>query len=209
MACRETTCGIVDGSSRIELLNNLLWAEDGYNIFVANDSQVGFFSDYNLLHADENGRLVHWIETASGLTLDFVDVLDWQRDVAKFDQNSIGTTVVHPNWSKPRFGNAYFDDYSVDPMLGGLRVTSPTLQSGSPLSVLDWERLTPNRLSNPSFESGTSTWTTNSGANTQSANPPAGDQGAYFAAGEIGVGFAEQTLSLADLGLSSPGSRFG
>ncbi|MEO1524778.1 MAG: NosD domain-containing protein [Planctomycetota bacterium] len=193
---------IVDGATRVELLNNIFWAEGGYNVFVANDSQVGFFSDYNLLHADGSGRLVHWIETANGITLDFVDVLDWQRDVAKFDQNSIGTTVLNPQWSKPRFGNAYFDDYSIDPLLSGLRLTSPTLQSGSPLSVPDWQRFTPNRLANPSFESGASAWTTSNGAGTQSAAPPAADGGSYFAAGSVGVGFAEQTLTLGDLQLS-------
>src|SRR6185436_19090083 len=78
---------IQNSSSNIEIRDNILWAETGYDVFVANDSQTGFFSDYNDLHATGAGRIFYW-------TKDFTDILDFQADVAAFDLHSVGRTVV-------------------------------------------------------------------------------------------------------------------
>ena len=80
---------VTDGASNVEIQDNVLWASSGYDIYVANDSQSGFFSDYNDLFADGTGKLVHW-------DIDFTDILDWQVDVNQFDLHSVGSTVVNP-----------------------------------------------------------------------------------------------------------------
>ena len=95
------------GASRVEVRNNILWAESGYDLYVAYDSQSGFFSDYNDLFASGTGRVGYW-------TKDFVDVLDWQADVARFDLHSIGGTLVNPRWAEPRFVDRVQDDYRID-----------------------------------------------------------------------------------------------
>ena len=81
------------------MLHNTLWTEDGYDLFVANDSQTGFFSDFNNLYATGTGKVGFW-------TRDFFDVLDWQADIARFDLHSFGATVVNPDWARPRFVRA-------------------------------------------------------------------------------------------------------
>jgi Ca2+-binding RTX toxin-like protein len=80
-----------------EVRNNVLETSGGYNIFVSNNSQTGFFSDYNLLHAVDDGVLVHW----SGV--EFRDILDWQVDVGRYDQHSRGTTVLAPLAAKSHY----------------------------------------------------------------------------------------------------------
>ncbi len=44
---------IENGSSNVEILNSILWALNGYDIYVANDSHAGYFSDYNTLFAGD------------------------------------------------------------------------------------------------------------------------------------------------------------
>ena len=109
---------IEGGASNTQVLRNILWTEDGYDIFVANDSQTGFFSDFNNLYATGNGKVGFW-------TRDFFDVLDWQADIARFDLNSYGATVVNPEWARPRFVNLHEDNYELFPMFGTQRFSSP------------------------------------------------------------------------------------
>ena len=72
---------LVGGTSGVELTNNILWAESGYDIYVSPDSATSFFSDYNLLHASGNGKLVYWFA-------DYTDILDWQENVNQYDLHS-------------------------------------------------------------------------------------------------------------------------
>ena len=109
---------IVGKASDIQVLHNTFWTEDGYDLFVDNDSQAGFFSDFNNLYATGKGKVGFW-------TRDFVDVLDWQADIARFDLHSVGATVVNPEWARPRFVNLHADDYTLFPMFGTQRFTSP------------------------------------------------------------------------------------
>ncbi|MCP4595484.1 LamG-like jellyroll fold domain-containing protein, partial [Neptuniibacter sp.] len=48
------------GSKNVELRNNILWVEAGYDIYVDSDSQVGFDSDYNLFYTAGIGKHANW-----------------------------------------------------------------------------------------------------------------------------------------------------
>ncbi|KKL55380.1 hypothetical protein LCGC14_2255990, partial [marine sediment metagenome] len=109
-------------SSDVQVLNNILWAEAGYDIYVDNNSQSGFWSNYNDLHAGAGGTLVYW-------TKDFTDVLDWQEDAYQYGLNSIGRTDVNPLWSEPRFYNLAWDDYRIFDLTAGQRFSSPTIDA--------------------------------------------------------------------------------
>ncbi|HEY8431821.1 MAG TPA: right-handed parallel beta-helix repeat-containing protein, partial [Sandaracinaceae bacterium] len=109
---------LTNGASDVTVLRNTLWTENGYDLFVANDSQAGFRSNFNNLYATGNGKVGFW-------TRDFTDVLDWQADIARFDLDSVGATVVNPDWARPRFESRHHDDYDLMPMFGTQRFTSP------------------------------------------------------------------------------------
>ncbi|HEY6564399.1 MAG TPA: right-handed parallel beta-helix repeat-containing protein, partial [Pirellulaceae bacterium] len=186
------------GSREVELTNNQFWAESGSAIYVANDSQTGFWSDYNLLHAGDSGKLVHW----SGY--DFTDILDWQEDVATFDLHSRGRTVVNPGWSEPRFVDAAVDDFRTLDLASVQRSSNPAIDGGDPRTDLGITPATPtNLLSNSSFASGLSGWTTNAGAGTGSTNPLSFDESPSFRPGSVPLGFAEQTIDLTANGFNT------
>ena len=138
---------IQGGARDVEVLNNVLWADSGYDIYVANDSQSGFFSDYNDLYAGDKGILVYW-------TQDFTDILDWQDDVAAFDLHSIGRTVVNPLWAEPRFYNLARNDFRIFPEVAGQRFSSPTEDAGDPITDEGQPSTYTNLLVNGDFESG-------------------------------------------------------
>jgi len=188
---------LVNGvSSEVEIRNNVLWAEAGYNMHVANDSQSGFFSDYNLLHATESGGLVHW-------ALGFDDILDWQQDVNRFDLNSIGTTVVNPVWSNPQFVSRALDDYQVMEITASQRFSSPSIDAGDPLTDLALSSIHQNLLQNAGFENGLSDWTTNTEATTETADPNPFEEQSYFTVGESSTGTANQVIDLVQAGYST------
>ncbi len=133
---------ITAASNQIELMNNIFWTEDGYNIYVANDSTVGFHSDYNVLHTSGSGKIGYW-------TKDFNDILDWQEDIYHFDLNSIGRTAINPSWSEPRFVNKANDDYRILEQVDRQRFTSPTIDAGSPLVDIALPPSIINLINNP------------------------------------------------------------
>jgi hypothetical protein len=47
-------------ASNVLVSNNILWVDAGYALNIAADSQVGFQSDYNLLHVTGTGQLARW-----------------------------------------------------------------------------------------------------------------------------------------------------
>ena len=72
----------IEGNSQyVQLRNNILWVEEGYDISVANDSQVGFQSDYNLLYTTGSGKLGLWEGQ------DFTTQVDWFYELG-FDGHS-------------------------------------------------------------------------------------------------------------------------
>ena len=184
---------IQNGAQEVEVRNNILWAETGYDIYVANNSQGGFFSDYNTLHAGDSGTLVYW-------TKDFDDILDWQADVARFDLHSIGRTEVNPEWSEPRFFNRALDDYRIFALVGGQRFSSPSIDAADPITDQSIPPVYQNLLANPGFEDGISGWYTHSGATTRSSSPIPFEGANCFFAAAIASGFAEQTIDLLSAG---------
>jgi parallel beta-helix repeat protein len=187
---------IEGGSREVELRGNLLWAETGYDVFVANDSQTGFFSDYNALHSTGTGKLVHWV-------YDFTDLLDWQADLAKYDLHSIGTTVVNPAWSTPRFQTRPFGQLQVIDLVARQRFSSPTIDFSDPL--LDQSLFTGavNLLTNPGFEAGLSGWTTTATVSTGELLGPAFEGTKHLTAGETAFGEAKQTIDLLGAGFTA------
>jgi parallel beta-helix repeat protein len=184
------------GSSDVAVRNNIFWAEGGYDVYVANDSQAGFVSDYNDLHASGAGKIFYW-------TKDFTDVLDLQMDVAYLDLHSIGRTAVNPEWSEPQFVNRGADDYRVFDMVGGQRASSPTVDAADPVVDVGLPTSYVNLLVNAGFEGGTGNWTVNPGGTVGSNNPKAYQGTNYFTADSGATGFAEQTINLLTAGFTA------
>src|SRR5262249_41122373 len=156
-----------------ELLNNIFQADGGCNVFVAEDSRGGFFSDYNGLYSTGSGKIFHYV-------IDFNDILDLQRDVGLFDLHSIGTSAVSPLYAPLRFVNMATDDYHVTGLTGSQHASSPTIDAGDPLTDLLLPADYHNLLADASFDSGTAPWSVNAGGTTQSVNPPPFDVASYF-----------------------------
>ena len=184
------------GSSRTELLNNIFQADGGTDIYVADDSRSGFFSDYNDLFSTGAGKIYHYI-------FDFSDIIDVQRNINQFELHSIGTSAVSPGYAQPRFANLAGADFHIAAPAGGSHASSPTIDAADPMTDLLLPSAYHNLLLNPSFETGTGSWNTNIGATTQASNPAAFDGNQYFYAGSVGAGFAEQMVSLSAAGFSN------
>ncbi len=191
-----TLLQVSGGSRQVEVQNNIFWTEDGYNLHIANDSTVGFFSDYNVLHTSGNGKIAYW-------TKDFHDILDWQEDVFQFDLNSIGRTSVNPNWSEPRFINKALDDYRVYDQVARQRFTSPTIDAGNPLIDLALPTTQVNLLSNPGFENGLTGWNVAPSGATQSANPAPFAGTNYFNGGANPTTTLTQSINLLTSGFTA------
>ncbi len=177
-------------------MNNILWAQSGYDINVAYDSQNGYFSDYNDLYASGTGILVHW-------DINFTDILDWQDDVAQFDLHSEGTTILNPTLDRPRFAGLTVDDFQVIAPFAGVRNSSPTVNAGDPVTDEDLPASFQNLLTNPGFESGLTGWTASPSGGTQSASPTPFQGGSYFFAGPNAVVTLDQTVSLTASGITT------
>ncbi len=188
----------IDGaSSEVELRSNVLYAEAGYDVWVANDSQTGFFSDWNDLFARGTGKLVFW-------TRDFTDLLDWQADVARFDLHSIGATAPAPLAAEPRFVSFGRDDYRVFGLAAQLRGSSPTLDRGDARADVGVRAEQVNLLSNAGFESGLAGWNVTTGSVPRSSAPGAFEGASYFAPPSIAASaFAEQRVDLVAAGYSA------
>ncbi|MEW6157227.1 MAG: right-handed parallel beta-helix repeat-containing protein, partial [Verrucomicrobiota bacterium] len=184
------------GSSEIEIRNNVLWAEGGFDLFVSNESRAGFFSDHNHLFAARAGRLVSW-------AVPFDDILDWQADVARFDQHSIGRTAVDPGWARPQFVSLARDDLRVLDLAAGQRFSSPTIDAGAVfLDAAQPSSGFNNLLNNPSFESGLAGWITNPEATAGIIGIPAYHGANGFRGGPVAISSATQTIALALSGLA-------
>jgi Ca2+-binding RTX toxin-like protein len=186
---------IVDGSFNVELIDNIIWSNSGYGIYVGNDSQSGFWSDYNTLYADSTGKIVYW-------TKDFVDILDWQDDVARFDLHSVGSTVVNPTWAEPRFGVDADGVLTTRPVVAGQRSSDPTTSGGDPAGSFIGYRGVANVLTNGSFENGLSSWTFTTGGTTGSS-PAAWDGSSVYLSGPASPTVVQQSIDLVGQGYST------
>ena len=106
----------VGGSSQVEIRNNILWAENGFDIYVNSDGTSGYFSDYNDLYSSGTGEIVYW----GGQVFNDLSVwqqasllFEGQQSFPAFDLHSIGTSAVDPSSSQPRFLDPTRDDFRV------------------------------------------------------------------------------------------------
>ncbi|MCC6511986.1 MAG: right-handed parallel beta-helix repeat-containing protein, partial [Pirellulaceae bacterium] len=186
---------IEQSSSHIEILNNLLSSGSGYAIYVAVDSMLGYFSDYNLLHSSEPGKLIHWAG-------EYNDILDWQENVHQFDLHSRGRTEIDPQWSRPKFINPRLGDYRLFDLVAGQRATNPSIDLGMPW--IDFPQPTfmnQNLLVNPGFESGLNGWTVTPSGIIASSNPAPSSGTNYFASGNTAVTTLTQVIDLQALAI--------
>ena len=184
------------GSTATELLNNILWAQSDYDINVANDSQTGYFSDYNNLYSSATGKLVHW-------DIDFTDILDWQDDVAQYDLHSEGTTVVNPTLTRPQLISIPTDNFQVAGLFATIRKSSPTINAGDPITDQDLPAAYQNLLGNSGFENGLTGWTASPSGAAQSSGTPPWQGSNYFFAGPNAVVTLDQTVSLTASGITT------
>ncbi len=93
-----------DGVTDLELRNNIIWTNSGYGIFIANDSQIGFQSDFNLLHATGGGEIGYWLAARPTLQ-------DWQFATFADDNSFTGDPwFVDANGADNVLGGANGDD---------------------------------------------------------------------------------------------------
>ena len=187
---------VTGGASGTEIWGNTLWTENGYDIYVANDSTRGFFSDYNNLHAGGDGQLVYW-------TKPFADILDWQQDVYQYDLHSIGATAVNPAWSEPRFVSRARDDYRVFPLTAGQRWSQP---HGRRAAACWWTWPGPlgtrTCWRNPGFESGTADWEISPDGSAQGGSPGPFEGSRFLVPGDHAITTTLQTVDLLAAGLT-------
>jgi hypothetical protein len=108
------------GSQNVQLRNNILWTASGYDINVANDSQQGFDSNYNLLCTTGTGSIGYWQSA-------FADLRDWQFETGIDAQSITG----NPEFISPAGPDGIL---GVDPTTGvdGGQDDNFHLQNGSP-----------------------------------------------------------------------------
>jgi hypothetical protein len=187
---------VIRSSSQVEIRDNILWTGGGYDIYVANDSTSGFFSDYNDLHTTGPGKLIFW-------TQDFTDLLVWQQDVNQSDLHSIGRTAVNPNWSQPRFVGLALGDFRVFDETARQRFSSPTIDLGDPRTDQAQPVGYQNLLINPGFEFGLTGWTAAPSGATKSNGRSPWSGSTYFFAGPNPVTTLDQSMDLIAAGVST------
>ena len=180
----------------VEIVSNIIWADTGYGIYVDDNSQAGFWSDYNTLFDTGAGKIVYW-------TRDFTDILDWQDDVDQFDLHSVGVTVVNPDWAEPHFG---LDSYGFEvtrPLVAGQRPTDPTIGGGDPDGSFIGFNGIANLIANGNFENGLADWSVTPGASTTSSALTPWRSTAEFESGSAANADGQQTVNLLQAGYSA------
>ncbi|TVQ30163.1 MAG: LEPR-XLL domain-containing protein [Phycisphaeraceae bacterium] len=162
----------MNGASEVELRGNIFWSEAAPALTIAEDSQSGFFSDFNTFHAPLGAVLVRFAG------VDFADFVDW-FDLGVFDQSSIGQSAAAPDFAMPRFLHADRDDFRIFDPGAGRRFDSPTVDSSDPLTDLG-VAFRNNLLANANFGAGLSGWSASGGQLAPAANALTG--GAIFSA---------------------------
>ncbi|MEO1528197.1 MAG: right-handed parallel beta-helix repeat-containing protein, partial [Planctomycetota bacterium] len=186
-----TAIQLAAGASEIELRGNLVQSDAGVHLQVQDDSQLGFFSDFNFYSSGDPSLPI--IEFSKS----FDDLLAWQVESRHFDQHSIGLTQIDPTLHRPRFVGAGDNNFSLAPPITGLEAASPGIDSSDPRMTLGSASTRVNLLTNPSFESGTTGWTVNTPATAVAPTPlRAFDGNSVFSGGDVPAGFAEQLVDL-------------
>ncbi|MHC4716130.1 MAG: right-handed parallel beta-helix repeat-containing protein, partial [Planctomycetota bacterium] len=112
---------IVNDSKNVHLRNNILSSQTSYELYVSDNSQNGFASDYNLFHYDGTGPFLYWQQ-------DWTSQADWFLEIG-FDEHSLVVTdpmfvdVDGPDdvlgVAGPGLDASYWDneDFTGDPVL--------------------------------------------------------------------------------------------
>ena len=133
---------VVEGASvTAQVRNNVLWAQAGYAVSVATESQSGFTSDYNVLHVTGTGKVGFW-QGAARPTF-----ASWQN--ASFtDQNSLGLD--------PLFVNAAAGDFHEQSLHGSFHGGSlaPALDAGTGLPAFPTAVETTDAAQSPAIDRG-------------------------------------------------------
>ena len=82
---------ILDQSKNVQLRNNIIWVQSGYDISVTADSEVGFASDYNILYTSGTGQVGLWDQVARPT------LAAWQvADLTDADSQALNPLFVNP-----------------------------------------------------------------------------------------------------------------
>lgn len=186
---------IVGGSSEAEILNNILVAQQGTALSIADNSRAGLSSDYNNLHAETGADLVSWGRS-------YTDVLDWRIEGSfrGYGLHSLGATALDPFGATPRFDDPTQGRFGLLGQAAGRRGTNLPVDAGIPALDLGVDTSL-NLLTNPGFEVDLSGWTVSSGASAGSGVLTAFEGETYLDAGSESMGFAEQTVDLSALAI--------
>ncbi|MBC9882178.1 LEPR-XLL domain-containing protein, partial [Bradyrhizobium sp. INPA01-394B] len=187
---------LVNSAYNVELISNIIWTDSGIGINVANNSQAGFWSDYNTLFATGSGQIVYW-------TKGFKDILDWQDDVARFDLHSDGVTIVHPGWAEPHFAPDALGFLTTRPLVAGQRLSDPTTDGGDPAGSFIGYKGVSNLLTNGDFENGLTGWTVTAGGATVTPGLVAWSGQSTFQSGPAANAVAQQNVDLLAAGYSA------
>jgi len=117
---------VTGGASGVEVVSNILWSEAAYDVRVSDDSQSGFFSDYNDLHASGPGN------TNLTPTVGFSGVSDVQMQLTSYNNRGdlqSAPTITFP--LQPGFGE--FGAYEF--LSNSNDVTPPTKVGSTPAAV--------------------------------------------------------------------------
>ncbi|MCB1092234.1 MAG: right-handed parallel beta-helix repeat-containing protein, partial [Verrucomicrobiae bacterium] len=184
----------VEGGSETTLSDNIFFVRDG-GTAIHVTAFTGFHSDFNLLHSENGAVLYHWVKP-------FHDLLDIQADLARFELHSLGSTVVNPFWGAPHFASIGGLDFRPVAIIDGLRASSPAIDNGNSWGDLGLPTTTVNLLSNSSFESGITGWSTNGSASSV-GNPNAWLDAFTYGSGVDRLAWAEQTINLITAGFTT------
>ena len=177
------------------LLSDNVFSVRGAGTAIHVTAYQGFFSDHNVLHAEDGAALYFW-------TRPFTDLLDIQAGIARFELNSLGSTGVNPFWATPRFASPALRDFRPVALVGGLRATSPAVDNAGAHTDLGWAPGNMNLLVNPGFEAGLTGWTANTSATSRDAATGAWTGSFRADTGIDRLAFLTQTLNFAAAGVA-------
>ncbi|MCW2284563.1 parallel beta-helix repeat protein [Rhodoblastus acidophilus] len=180
----------------VALVSNIIWTDSGTGVYVANDSQTGFWSDHNNLYATGAGTIVYW-------TKYFTDILDWRDDVAIYDLHSIGATKVNPSYAEPHFGVDQYGFLVTRPPVTGLQATDPTIDGGDPAGRFYGFTGAANLLVNSGFANGLTGWIATAGGSTVTAPLTPWNGAAEYQSGASANTVLQQTVSLLQNGVTA------
>ncbi len=126
---RVTESSSGNPTQNVELRNNIIWTQVGYDINVYSNSQQGFDSNYNLLYTTGTGQVGYW----QG---DFATLRDWQFEVGQDAQSITGD----PEFLDPAGPDGILGEDPSTGVDGGqdddfhLQTGSPGVAAGDPAS---------------------------------------------------------------------------